>query len=132
MLVRGGSPVNGALSGRCGPTADHIDSNQLFLPVIWDASSGFMACSPLGLGPELGVVVAPGCPFNSSGRNARPSSVGRSEDERLSFAFSAAAASLRRATSGSLGHAGSRAAAVSFCGGGRLRLGGTTKGARSR
>ena len=77
MLVRGGSPLNGALSGLCGPIDEKIASSMFLLPVpIWDGGSGRAASSPVGrVFPMLPVAVPPPRPFsNSSGRNGRASS----------------------------------------------------------
>ena len=123
MVVRGGSPVNGALSGRAGPMEEKTESNQFLLPPSADGLKGRPASSAVGPAAPLPAAAGPGCPLpllSSSGRSGRPSSTELSDDRR-SFAFSAAVASLRRATSESLGQAGLLADAPSFWGGGRLR-----------
>ena len=61
----------------------------------------------------------------------RPSASMVSAAVRLG-SFFLVAATLRCCTSGSLGQAGLAVTEASLCGGGRLRLGGTTSGARSR
>ena len=55
MLVRGGSPVNGAVSGLAGPKAEKISFHQFLLPPpSCDGLSGRAASSPLGpLAPLL-------------------------------------------------------------------------------
>src|SRR6478672_2548844 len=121
MLVRGGSPVNGATSSLDGPTLENSLLNTFLLP----SSAGdngravSSAVGPAAAGlPSLALRPAAS---NSSGRNARPCS---SADmaPALRRAFSAAACCLRRLTSGSLGQAGLLVTVVSVCGGGRLRF----------
>src|SRR5262245_23810203 len=134
MLVRGGSPVNGALSAFCGPTAEKSPSHRFLVCPSSCGESGRAPSSVVRGVCDLPLEVLLPLPrplSSSSGRNGRDSSV-MSFEER-SLAFSAAAAALRlRATSGYFGQAGLFAAGPSACGEGRLRLGGTTRGARSR
>src|SRR6266508_522912 len=133
MLVRGGSPANGAASGLSGVKAENTESKKVFFWPSWDGLIGRLASSASGpAGPPLRAAARPRS--SSSGRKGLASSMTDPSAEALSLARSAAVACLRRlATSGSFGQAGLAATAEpSGCGGGRLRLGGTTSGARSR
>src|SRR5262245_29948115 len=71
-------------------------------------------------------------PRSSSVRDSGRASASAASPAVLFGCFFLAASTLRLLTSGSFGQAGLLATVPVLCGGGRLRLGGTTSGARSR